>query len=105
MQVGLLLGAGAVEMTGVVTRSRHPRLRRRLWHMVQLLARGVGYTNELSERQVLLNRPWEEEYLHWGADGSLHGSRMPPARHHASTTSSGWCPGDDPHLQPPSRTS
>jgi len=50
--------------------------------------------NELQERLLLLNRPWEEEYLHW-ADGELHGSEAPPAdgRRH-SVTRSGWCPGD-----------
>lgn len=52
---------------------------------------------ELSERQSLLNRPWEEELLHWSWDGHewrLHGHLMPPPnRRRHSTTRSGWCPG------------
>ncbi|HVW43148.1 MAG TPA: hypothetical protein VHC18_17550 [Amycolatopsis sp.] len=49
---------------------------------------------ELAERQDLLNRPWEEEFLHWGADGSLHGDRVPPrGRPRRTTTRAGWCPG------------
>lgn len=50
---------------------------------------------ELSERAALLNRPWEEDYLHWSPDGSgwqLHGWLVPPARRRRSVTGSGWCP-------------
>ncbi|HET6504446.1 MAG TPA: hypothetical protein VFG87_27160 [Amycolatopsis sp.] len=46
---------------------------------------------ELAERRRLLNRPWEEEFLHWGPDGSLHGHLAPPGRRRFGTTSSGWC--------------
>ncbi|MFD2419387.1 hypothetical protein [Amycolatopsis pigmentata] len=48
---------------------------------------------ELIERQALLNRPWEEEFLHWGLDGRLHGRLVPPRRRHVATTRSGWCTG------------
>lgn len=49
---------------------------------------------ELSERQSLLNRPWEEDLLHWGLDGRLHGTLTPPTTgRRRSTTRSGWCPG------------
>ncbi|TVT52790.1 hypothetical protein FNH05_12605 [Amycolatopsis rhizosphaerae] len=52
---------------------------------------------ELAERQDLLNRPWEEEFLHWAHDGErwhLHGHLAPPAgRPRRSTTRNGWCPG------------
>jgi hypothetical protein len=52
---------------------------------------------ELHERQRLLNRPWEEEFLHWAYDGEawhLHGHLTPPDdRRRRSVTSSGWCPG------------
>jgi hypothetical protein len=52
---------------------------------------------ELQERLALLNRPWEEEFLHWsgeGPDRRLHGSVPPPAVHRRhSVTSRGWCPG------------
>jgi hypothetical protein len=48
---------------------------------------------ELQERLLLLNRPWEEEFLHW-ADGELHGSVVPPADgRRRSVTGAGWCPG------------
>lgn len=47
---------------------------------------------ELAERRDLENRPWEEEFLHWAADGELHGSVVPPSGRR-STTRSGWCPG------------
>ncbi|MCU1681749.1 MAG: hypothetical protein JWQ81_2488 [Amycolatopsis sp.] len=51
---------------------------------------------ELVERQDLLNRPWEEDFLHWVSDGEhsyLHGHLAPPAdnRRH-SVTRNGWCP-------------
>jgi hypothetical protein len=49
---------------------------------------------ELAQRQDLLNRPWEEELLHWSCDGQLHGHLVPPpGRRRHSTTSTGWCPG------------
>jgi hypothetical protein len=49
---------------------------------------------EINERQYLLDRPWEEEFLHWAADGRLHGTLLPPAvRRRLSVTRSGWCPG------------
>ncbi len=45
------------------------------------------------ERRQLLNRPWEEEFLHFALDGTLHGEIPPPAdgRRH-SVTADGWCP-------------
>lgn len=52
--------------------------------------------DELEQRRALLDRPWEEEFLHWAADGSLHGHRVPPATRRGrsrSTTTGGWCPG------------
>ena len=52
---------------------------------------------ELHERQRLLNRPWEEEFLHWAYDGRqwhLHGHVAPPADgRRRSVTRGGWCPG------------
>ena len=49
---------------------------------------------ELAERQELLNRPWEEEFLHWAADDTLHGRLAPPhGRRRRSTARHGWCPG------------
>jgi|tagenome__1003787_1003787.scaffolds.fasta_scaffold20786349_2 hypothetical protein len=47
---------------------------------------------ELQERLVLLNRPWEQEMLHW-VDGELHGRTAPPADgRRRSVTTGGWCP-------------
>jgi hypothetical protein len=50
---------------------------------------------ELHERMALLDRPWEEEFLHWAGDDGheLHGRLVPPPGPHRSTTRSGWCPG------------
>ena len=49
---------------------------------------------ELYERAALLDRPWEEEFLHWAGDGrQVHGRIVPPAGRGRSTTSQGWCPG------------
>jgi hypothetical protein len=49
---------------------------------------------ELNQRMALLDRPWEEQFLHWSADGrSLHGTLPPPPGRRRSTTRSGWCPG------------
>lgn len=59
---------------------------------------------ELQERLLLLNRPWEEELLHWSAaDGGLHGSVAPPADgRRRSVTASGWCPGGQLAARPTS---
>jgi len=51
---------------------------------------------ELHERLLLLNRPWEEELMHWAYDGhawKLHGHQLPPPGRGHSVTASGWCPG------------
>lgn len=51
---------------------------------------------ELHERLLLLNRPWEEELMHWAYDGhawELHGHQLPPPGRGHSVTASGWCPG------------
>lgn len=51
---------------------------------------------ELEQRRLLLNRPWEEEFLHWALseDGPhLHGHFVPQSRRSRNVTSSGWCPG------------
>ena len=68
------------------------------------IARGLAWLRQraavqeaLHERRQLLDRPWEEDFLHWHRDGDrweLHGEHAPPAdgRRH-STTGDGWCPG------------
>ena len=49
---------------------------------------------ELHERAALLDRPWEEEFLHWAGDGrELHGQLVPPPGRGRGTTTRGWCPG------------
>jgi hypothetical protein len=51
---------------------------------------------ELEERRALLDRPWEEDFLHWVHDGDgwvLHGYLTPPRGRHTSVTTGGWCPG------------
>lgn len=47
---------------------------------------------EWQERLLLINRPWEEDMLHWGRDDHVHGTIAPPGDGH-STTSTGWCLG------------
>ena len=65
-----------------------------LAHRVATVAAEI---RELEERRDLLNRPWEEEFLHWAYDGRqwhLHGHRMPGVgKRRRSVTSGGWCPG------------
>lgn len=62
----------------------------RVWRTLRDVAAGQV---ELHERMALRDRPWEEEFLHWAADGRLHGWRLPPQGRRRSTTRSGWCPG------------
>jgi hypothetical protein len=53
----------------------------------------AGYAR-IHERQSLLNRPWEEDFLHFARDGSLHGHLLSsPDGRRRSVTSDGWCPG------------
>jgi hypothetical protein len=61
------------------------------------LRRFDGEVSELYERRALLDRPWEEEFLHWAFDGQrwhLHGTLPPPPDgRRRSVTTCGWCPG------------
>jgi hypothetical protein len=65
-----------------------------MWHALLRVASGV---RELEERRALLDRPWEEDFLHWACDEQgwhLHGHLAPPRRRRTkSVTSRGWCPG------------
>lgn len=65
--------------------------------LVARLAAVSAEITELEQRRALLNRPWEEEFLHWAYDGQdwqLHGHRVPdPDKRSPSVTSGGWCPG------------
>jgi hypothetical protein len=60
----------------------------------------VALQEALHERRQLLDRPWEEDLLHWHREGDswqLHGEHAPPADgRRRSTTSDGWCPGAIP---------
>lgn len=71
-----------------------PSMLRRL---VQRLRQGLGDLHEIEERRVLLDRPWEEDFLHWARDEGgwqLHGRFVPPPRRRTSSvTTRGWCPG------------
>jgi hypothetical protein len=59
---------------------------------------------EIAERLDLLNRPWEEDMLHWvqiGEQWELHGRLPPPPDgRRRSTTRQGWCPGCRSRSQP-----
>jgi hypothetical protein len=75
-------------------------------------ARGLAWLRQraavqeaLQERRQLLERPWEEDYLHWHRDGDrweLHGEQPPPADgRRRSITRDGWCPGAVPRSRRP----
>jgi hypothetical protein len=67
-----------------------------LRRLAKRLHRFSSDLRELGERRVLLDRPWEEDFLHWARDGQgcqLHGHLVPsPQRRASSVTSRGWCP-------------
>ena len=71
--------------------------RTRISRGIAWLRRRVAVQEALHERRQLLDRPWEEDLLHWHRDGDswqLHGRHAPPADgRRRSTTSDGWCPG------------
>lgn len=64
--------------------------------LMQAVWRIVGDVYELEQRRVLIDRPWEEDILHWvrEQDGwGLHG-HLPPSRARCPCpTSTGWCLG------------
>jgi len=52
-------------------------------------------TQELHERQAILNRPWLHDRMHWStADGApaLHGCELPDRPGDVPVTGQGWCP-------------
>jgi hypothetical protein len=62
----------------------------------EALSRFWAEQKEMSERVSLMERPWEEQYLHWALEGGryvLHGDLVPSARRRMSTTHGGWCQG------------
>ncbi|MBV8997355.1 MAG: hypothetical protein JO287_27495 [Pseudonocardiales bacterium] len=67
-----------------------------LGRLIDRLRQVLADVRELEERRALLDRPWEEDLLHWahGEQGwQLHGQFIPPARRRTSSaTSRGWCP-------------
>ncbi|TWS22980.1 hypothetical protein FK268_16430 [Tsukamurella sputi] len=46
---------------------------------------------EMYERHQILLEPWTHEILHWGADGTLHGSIV-AGRARPPVSRGGWCP-------------
>ncbi len=67
-----------------------------LRHFLARVSQASASISEAEQRRILLNRPWEEEFLHWALDGDgphLHGRFVPLSRRSRSVTSSGWCPG------------
>lgn len=62
--------------------------------MLQALREFYAAYARIHERQSLLNRPWEEDFLHFARDGSVHGHLLSPSDgRRRSVTSDGWCPG------------
>jgi hypothetical protein len=88
-----------------ILRSGAGRLCARLWTQ---LRRFHDEQVETHQRLWLLNNPWEEDFLHWAADGTLHGTRAPLPGRRRGVTKGGWCIGlrdrhiDDPLLPPSS---
>lgn len=46
---------------------------------------------EMYERHLILLEPWTHDILHWGLDGTLHGS-VAPGGARPPVTRGGWCP-------------
>ncbi|BDH55818.1 hypothetical protein [Tsukamurella sp. PLM1] len=46
---------------------------------------------EMHERYWLMLEPWTHDMLHWGADGTLHGT-VAVERARPPVTRGGWCP-------------
>jgi hypothetical protein len=69
------------------------------------LRQRVAVYEALHERRALVDRPWEEDLLHWHRDGDswqLHGEQAPPPDgRRRSTTADGWCPGGVSRLRRP----
>jgi hypothetical protein len=65
--------------------------------LVTALRTAASQQTELQERMWLLQRPWEEDYLHWVGEGEerrLHGTVPPPQDgRRYSVTRAGWCRG------------
>ncbi len=62
----------------------------------EALTRFWAEQKEMSERLSLMERPWEEQYLHWAWEGGryvLHGELVPASGRRMSTTHGGWCLG------------
>ncbi len=86
--------AGNAQPSGPSAASRSTRPR---WGwLAPIYALKGPSAGELAERRQLLDRPSEEELLHWVDSGSgwqLHGRLVPPADgHRRTTTTGGWCP-------------
>ncbi|WP_019200819.1 hypothetical protein [Tsukamurella sp. 1534] len=46
---------------------------------------------ELIERHQIMLEPWTHDVMHWGADGTLHGTVIAD-RARLPVTRGGWCP-------------
>lgn len=68
------------------------RLARLLRRWLKAARSDLAGLDELHQRRRLLDRPWEEELLHFAPDGHLHGHLTPPDTRRRSTTARGWCP-------------
>jgi hypothetical protein len=71
--------------------------RARVGRVVAALRKFLTEQAELHERLALMNRPWEERFVHWAGDPEhphLHGQIPPPQDgRRRSVTRGGWCPG------------
>lgn len=63
-------------------------------YLAALLARFGEFRRnhvEMYERHHILLEPWTHDIMHWGADGTLHGSIVAD-RARPPVTRGGWCP-------------
>lgn len=63
-------------------------------HLKALIARFSEYRRtqvEMYERYHILLEPWSHDVLHWGADGTLHGTIV-AGQVRSPVTRGGWCP-------------
>lgn len=85
---------GVLVVAGLLLGAR-PELARAARRGVGRLRRFHADQIELHERLMLLDRPWEQDLLHWCHDGHearLHGHVAPPRGRRRSVTRRGWCP-------------
>lgn len=76
---------------------RHTSVLARIFtSVVATVTEGWGTQQELQERLIILNRPWQHDQAHWvpapNGNPQLHGTIPPPRGGTGPVTATGWCP-------------